>query len=168
MQMSVVPWEALQPSVRGLPQILRQFGVRGWLVAAAATAASALIIGIPTVLIANGWYIRMTPPRPQDYVVWVLSALLIGLIAGTFVAGKNRTVSMTPAATGGMLSYLAVGCPICNKLAVALLGVSGALNLFGPAQLFIGIASVVLLGLTLLLRVRALSLAACPLPSATR
>ena len=166
MQMSGVPWEALQPSVRGLPQVLRQFGVRGWLVAAAAGATSALVIGIPTVLIANGWYIRMTPPRPQDYVVWVLSALLIGLIAGTFVAAKNGTAAVTPAATGGLLSYLAVGCPICNKVAVALLGVSGALNLFGPAQLFIGIASVILLGFTLLLRVKAISLAACPLPSA--
>jgi hypothetical protein len=54
-----------------------------------------------------------------------------------------------------VLSVLAVGCPICNKLVVLLLGVSGALTIFEPAQLYLGVVSVVLLAWTLRLRARA-------------
>jgi len=56
-----------------------------------------------------------------------------------------------------VLSVLAVGCPICNKPVVLLLGTAGALNFFEPLQLYIGIASVLLLGWTLLLRATALA-----------
>jgi hypothetical protein len=38
-----------------------------------------------------------------------------------------------------------VGCPACNKIAVLLLGVSGALNLWAPIQPLVGVASVGLL-----------------------
>ena len=58
--------------------------------------------------------------------------------------------------SGGVLSVLAVGCPTCNKLVVLLLGTTGALTFFAPLQIYIGIASVLLLGWTLLLRARAL------------
>ena len=56
-----------------------------------------------------------------------------------------------------MEKSLAVGCPTCNKLVVLLLDTTGALTFFAPLQLYIGIASVLLLGWTLLLRARALA-----------
>ena len=62
---------------------------------------------------------------------------------------------------GGILTFLAVGCPICNKLVLVFLGVSGALAYFEPVQLYLGIGSVILLVWTLLLRSRSLS-RACP------
>lgn len=34
----------------------------------------------------------------------------------------------------------AVGCPACNKIAVILLGTSGALNLWAPVQPVLGVA----------------------------
>lgn len=108
-----------------------------------------------TAVMENPLFIRMTPVRPQDYAIWLASGLLMGLIAGTFVwpapAGDHRkTIS------GRVLSALAVGCPICNKLVVLLLGVSGALTIFGPAQLYLGSLSVLLLAWTFRLRARAL------------
>lgn len=96
----------------------------------------------------------MTPVRPQDYVIWLASGLLVGLITGTFV-GPAPAGHRSKAVSGGVLSVLAVGCPICNKLVVLLLGVSGALTVFGPAQLYLGTLSVVLLAWTFRLRVRA-------------
>jgi hypothetical protein len=57
-----------------------------------------------------------------------------------------------------------VGCPICNKLVVLLLGTSGALTFFGPAQLYIGLVSLALLGWTLRLRARAVA-GPCPVPA---
>jgi hypothetical protein len=48
-------------------------------------------------------------------------------------------------------------CPICNKLVVLALGVSGALSYFAPIQPVLGLASVALLIYALLLRFRALN-----------
>ena len=60
------------------------------------------------------------------------------------------------ALAGTFLSFFSVGCPICNKLVVLLLGVAGAMTIFNPLRPFLGIASIVLLSVTLFLRVRVL------------
>lgn len=155
----------LRPSFRDVIPMLRRFGHRSWLYAAAGTVGSALVLGIPTVLIGNPWYIRMTPVRAQDYAFWAMSALMLGLLAGTYALDRPTGPDMPATATGGLLTYFAVGCPICNKLVVLVLGVSGALAFFAPLQLFIGIASVLLLIWTLALRAGSLGATGCPLPT---
>lgn len=142
--------------------VVASFGLRGWLLAAAATALTLVVIAIPTEIIANPFFRRMIEVRVQDYVFWAFTGVLVGLIAGTYATGGS-SVAQGRILSGGFLSYLAVGCPICNKVVVALIGTSGALSFFAPAQLFIGLASVALLGATLQLRVRALT-RPCPLP----
>ena len=132
---------------------LGRFGPRGWLAAAGAGLVTLLAIGLVTAIIESPLFIRMTPVRPQDYVVWLASGLLVGLIAGTFV-GPAAARHGGKAISGGALSLLAVACPICNKLVVLVLGVSGALTAFGPAQLYLGALSVALLAWTFRLRVR--------------
>jgi len=62
-----------------------------------------------------------------------------------------------------VLGLLAVGCPVCNKLVVVLLGVSGALALFAPIQPFLALGGLALLALALRRVVRA---APCPAPAA--
>ncbi len=144
-------------------QALRLFGPKGWFVAALGTAAALLLIGIPAAIVNSPYFIRMIPVRGQDYVIWVASALLVGLIAGTY-ASRTPSDNEGKVFSGGMLSFLAVGCPICNKLVVLMLGTSGALTFFGPAQLYIGVASLGLLAWTFSLRARSVA-GACPLPS---
>jgi hypothetical protein len=145
--------------VADLRTALTLFGVRGWTFALAGAIAMFLLIGIPASLVDNPIFDRQLAARPQDYVIWAVSIGLGGLIAGTFaiapLTGEVKTIS------GGVLSTIAVGCPICNKVAVTLLGTSGALNIFGPTQIFIGIASLALLAWTLLLRTQAI-VGACP------
>jgi hypothetical protein len=53
--------------------MFRSYSPVAWLVTIVGSASAILLIGIPTRLIANGWFIRMTPARVQDYVIWVLS-----------------------------------------------------------------------------------------------
>jgi len=89
-----------------------------------------------------------------------VSSVLIGLIVGSYFAGGSKA-GEEKVLSGSVLSVLAVGCPICNKPVVLLLGTSGALTFFAPLQLYIGIVSILLLGWTLLLRVKALA-EACP------
>jgi hypothetical protein len=132
---------------------LSRFGVRGWLAAAIGAASAFLVLGVPSVIIDNSYFIRMIPVRTQDYVIWLITSVLFGLVLGTFaipsVKGNSGKVFGS-----GILSFLAVGCPICNKLVVLLLGVSGALAFFEPLQLYLGIGSIALLIWTLALRAR--------------
>jgi hypothetical protein len=138
------------------------------LVAAGVAVAVALATGIPTDLVPNPFFVRMTPVVWWNYPIWVVSAVLAGLVAATYVRAGVKIAGRRPAGGalgGGVLSLFAIGCPICNKVVVAALGVGGALSYFGPAQPLIGLASIALLGVALAVRVRAL--AACPVPPAS-
>ena len=130
------------------------FSRRQWHVAGAGALATALLIGLPTDVVPNPFYRRMTAILWWDYPVWAVTALLAGLVLATYV--RRVPVDSSAGATfgGGILSFFAVGCPICNKVVVAALGVSGALNIFAPLQPLIGAASVALLGATLAWRLR--------------
>lgn len=135
---------------------------RTWVVAAALSALSALVIGIPTRVVPNGFFRRMTPTRPMDYVFLAIASVLIGL---TFALRPRRPVDGNGKVfAGGLATVLAVGCPICNKVVVALLGSAGALSVFAPIQPVLGGAGVALLVWALRRRLRDLRAAACPVP----
>ena len=109
---------------------------------------TALAIGIPTGIVQTSWYHRMTPVLWWNYPVWALSSILTGALVATYV--RNPAVAI-PATQGGktfvgsMLSLFAVGCPICNKLVVMAIGVTGALNWFAPVQPALAAGSLALL-----------------------
>jgi hypothetical protein len=129
---------------------------RRWSVAAAVTGLTALATGIPTDVIPNPVFERMTPVAWWSYPVWAATALLAGLVAATYVrsGGGARHGSPRVAGAGGLLSFLAVGCPACNKAAVLALGASGATTYFGPVQPFLAVLGLTLLAATLALRLR--------------
>lgn len=123
-----------------------------------AAVVVALVIGIPTGIIETPWYTRMTPVLWWNYPVWALSSLLSGALAATYVRDPAVPVPATEGGktlTGTMLSLFAVGCPICNKVVVLALGVSGALTWFAPIQPLLAVASLGLLVYALRARRRA-------------
>ena len=139
-------------------------GRRYWLIAAICSALVALAIGVPTDVIPNPWFTRMTPVRVSDVILLPLTSLISGALLATYF-GAGRTSNLPKAGLGaGGLGYLAIGCPICNKAVVALFGLSGALNTFGPLQPFIGGLAVLLAMIGLRLRLRAL-VRGCPVPA---
>jgi hypothetical protein len=129
---------------------------KAWAVTISAAAIGLAVIGLTTAIFENWLFFRMMPVRTQDYVIWILSSALIGLIAGSYFVASS-TSGDGKILPGGVLSVLAVGCPTCNKLVVLLLSTTGALTCFAPLQLYIGIASVLLLGWTLVLRAKAIA-----------
>ncbi len=145
---------------------LALFDRRAWLLVLVAAVAAALLIGLPTAMIKNPWFTRMTSVRPQDYLILAVTAALSGLIGGTFATGPAPGGGQSRALAGGGLSLLAVGCPVCNKLVVLLLGTSGALTLFAPLQFYLGVASLALLVWTLRLRARSLVVSCEIMPEA--
>ena len=147
---------AFRRHVGTLALALGTFTPKAWVIATLAAAIGLVVIGLPTAIYENLFFVRMTPVRAQDYVIWVVSSVLIGLTVGSYFTGGSKA-GEEKLLSGSVLSVLAVGCPICNKPVVLLLGTSGALTFFAPIQLYIGIASVLLLGWTLLLRAKALT-----------
>jgi hypothetical protein len=138
---------------------------------------SALAYGLVAAIIPNPVFGRQIPPESFAVAVWLLSAPLMGVIGATYSSpwaaattplvilgpeGSGRTAAARvddERATwlGGVASFgafLAIGCPVCNKLALLLLGTSGALSIWAPIQPMLGAASLVLLAATAVWRLR--------------
>lgn len=122
-----------------------------WPRALTGAVLSAAVVGLPTDVLDNPLFGRMTPVRWWEYPVLALTALLTGLWAG-IRTGDGNAPGSGRAIGGSFLSVLAVGCPVCNKIVVALLGTSGALGIWAPIQPVVAVLS--LAGLTAAVAVR--------------
>ena len=132
---------------------MRSWTRRHALVAVLAALITAVVIGVPTDIIRTPFYTRMTPVLWWNYPVWAVTAVLEGLLCATYVrtTAEPRTA---PLLGGGLLATLAVGCPVCNKLVVLALGVSGALTYFAPLQPVLALSSLALLAYALRTRLK--------------
>jgi hypothetical protein len=138
-------------------------------VAVAAAAGSAVVIGVATVLIPNSLFARDIPPVWWDYPVWILTAVLIGMLIASYVRGPDVEAerrSGVLGGAGGILGWFAVGCPVCNKIALLALGYTGALTYFAPLQPILAALSIVLLVVAVIIRLKGQY--ACPVPSSER
>jgi hypothetical protein len=90
---------------------------------------------------------------------------MIGMVMATYFAPirpstsgpmelTDRTDGTVLGTIGGIAAFLAIGCPTCNKIALLLLGASGATSTFAPLQPAIGVLSLALLAGTLAWRLR--------------
>lgn len=127
-----------------------------------------LAIGIPSDLIDTRFFGRPVATRPIDYVILAVTVALIGLILAIRpdAPPEVNAAQQTRAMWGGFVSFLAVGCPVCNQLVVGLIGVSGALSWWAPVQPIVGLAAVALLVYALRQRLNTYQITSCPVPAA--
>ncbi len=155
--------------------------------ASAWSLVALLGFGLVAAIIPNPVFGRSIPPEPFAIAVWLASAPMMGLIAATYgrlarvaaaamapvplgpgapvplgpgapgAPAAAGTSGSTAATVGSVAAFLAIGCPLCNKIALLLLGASGALTVFAPLQPLIGAASLALLAGTLAWRLRLLA-----------
>lgn len=138
---------------------LRMWGRKQWTIAAIATLLTALVIGAATVLIPNPFFGRDIEPVWWNYPVWIATSLLMGMLVATYVQGSGLTEqgdNRTSAAgmAGGVLAWFAVGCPVCNKLALIALGYAGAIQWFAPVQPLLALGALALSTIALVVRLR--------------
>lgn len=141
---------------------LRSWSWRHLLVAVGASALVALAIGLPTDVIPNPVFGRPVPVTWWSYPTLLATALLGGLLAATYLSDRPAAPASlddvdAPTRRGGiagLLSFFAVGCPVCNKLVVVALGTTGARQWFEPVQPALALASIVLLAWALRARLR--------------
>jgi hypothetical protein len=155
-------------------------GLRSWtprhvLVALGSAIAVGALLGTATVLIPNPVFGREIAPVWWNYPVWVATSVLSGMLVATYVRGAAAAPQDAPAdpeerrtsrlgIAGGLLAWFAVGCPVCNKIALLALGYSGAITWFAPLQPFMAVVALALTGVALVWRLR--GLVACPVPAA--
>src|SRR5690625_2962636 len=63
----------------------RTWGRRRWLVAAGVAVGFALVLGLSTVLIPNPVFTRDIATVAWNYPVWLVTSVLVGLLAATYV-----------------------------------------------------------------------------------
>src|SRR5699024_136200 len=138
-------------------------------VAVAAAVGSAVVIGVATVLIPNSLFARDIPPVWWDYPVWILTAVLMGMLIASYVRGPDveaERQSSCLGKAGRSLVLFAVGCLVCNNISLLVIGYTGALTYFAPLQPILAALSIVLLMVAVITRLKGQY--ACQVPSAER
>ncbi len=132
------------------------------------TVVALVGFGLASAIIPNPVFGRSIAPEPFAVAVWIASAPLIGIVTATYVvppptpplaATIELRAEPAPAADdagggalgwiGGFAAFLAIGCPVCNKVALLVLGTGGAMSIWAPLQPLVGVASLALLAGTL-------------------
>lgn len=153
-------------------QALRLWSVKRWLWAAGFSAGLLILMGASTVLIPNQFFSREISAVWWNYPVWIVTSVAAGMLAATYVREAEGEVtreskrSARLGAAGGFLAWFAVGCPVCNKIALLALGYTGALTWFAPFQPVLAVAALVLTIGALVVRLR--GEISCLLPTRNR
>lgn len=174
-------WRTVQLAVSALSS----WTARQACIAAGAAVVFGSVLGVVTVLVPNPFFTRDIAPEWWNYPVWVLTSVFSGMLVATYVrrpsgatpdageadsgerddlrtdAWERRTSRLGIA--GAMLAWFAVGCPVCNKLALLALGYSGAITWFAPMQPFLAVGALILTATALIWRLR--GQVSCPVPA---
>lgn len=103
--------------------------------------AGFVAIGTLTALWQNTLFTRMTPTAGYEYALLAAQCLLGGLYFGV----RTPACALKAAGSGGILGFLGVACPVCNKLLLAVFGSGLLLSYFEPVRLYVGLLGTVIL-----------------------
>jgi hypothetical protein len=135
--------------------ILRAWSIRRWITVSVSAIITGLVISIPTAVLENSVFGREIAVTSWSVPVIVITSILSGLLFATYVkndSANTEDISLKIGTAGAFFSFLAVGCPVCNKIALVALGYSGAMNYFAPVQPFLAFAGVAILAYALIMR----------------
>lgn len=171
------PFSPLTGLLRRFPlsvTALRFWGRRQWVVAALSALIVGLLLGFVTVLIPNDVFSRDIPPTMWSYPVWIATSALSGMLIASYIrptAPVAAASAIEPkdnaskwGMAGGFLAWFAVGCPVCNKIALVAFGYSGAITYFAPLQPWLATAALAMTVLALVFRLS--GQVECTLPTA--
>ncbi len=119
-----------------------------WIIAVVTSVITYIVIAIPTAIIKNPIFGREVGVTSWSIPVLVITSILSGLLFATYVRDENYLPEERSAkigSVGAFFSFLAVGCPVCNKIALIALGTSGAMQYFAPVQPYLALFGIVFL-----------------------
>lgn len=138
---------------------------RRWVAALLGAVITVASIALPTAMIANPVFGRAVPVTAWAWPALLVAAALSGLLLATYVRHPDPAgqLAARTGVAGAALTFFAVGCPVCNKLVLVLLGTSGAMQWFAPVQPVLAVGAIGLLAWALRARLR--GEAACRVPT---
>jgi hypothetical protein len=110
---------------------------------AVVTLGMFLALGTVAALWPNPFFFRMTPTGGFEIVLLLLQSVLAGIYVGLPGSGCAKRT----AASGAIIGFLGIACPVCNKLLVALIGSALLLEYFEPVRLYVAAGGAALLGI---------------------
>lgn len=108
----------------------------------ATAIVSFVLLGTVAALWENPVFVRMTPAGGWEIA---MLAVMSGL-AGVYVAIRRPFCSVKGAGAGGVLAFLGVACPVCNKILLLIFGGELLLTYFEPARIYVAAAGAALIG----------------------
>ncbi len=99
---------------------------------------SFVALGTVAALWENPLFVRMTPAGDVEVVLLGLLSVLLG----TYVAIRRPFCSAKTAGVGGVLGFIGVACPVCNKVLLILFGGDLLLIYFEPVRVYVAAVGV--------------------------
>ncbi len=119
--------------------------LRATTVAASVAVLSFGVFGTVAALWPNPLFIRMTPAGGWEIGLLALQSVLLGLFAAIW----QPTCSVRTAGVGGVLNFLGIACPVCNKVLLLLFGWSALMTYFEPLRPYLALVGVLITALAL-------------------
>ena len=112
----------------------------GWGVGVA--VVSFVLLGTVAALWDNPLFIRMTPAGGWE--ITMLAAMSV--LSGAYVAIRRPFCSLKGAGAGGILGFLGVACPVCNKILLLIFGGELLMTYFEPVRIYVAALGALLIG----------------------
>jgi len=119
-------------------------------VAKGSAVAILMFAGLGTVaaIWENPLFMRMTPTGGFEIAL----LLLLSVLAGIYVGMPQSECGQRTAGTGGVIGFLGIACPVCNKILVLLFGGALLLEYYEPVRLYLALGGVALLAVAIWLK----------------
>jgi hypothetical protein len=130
--------------------LLSNPSLRPWLKGTAVALLAFLGLGTVSALWNNPFFMRMTPVGGWEIgLLGALSALF-----GLYVAVRRRACADREAGAGGVLGFIGIACPVCNKILLLLFGGELLLTYFEPVRIYVAAAGTAILAVAVVLEWR--------------
>ena len=128
----------------GIPRTL-SIGLRQVAMSLGIAAATFVVLGTVAALWKNPLFIRMMPPTGFEIALLAAQSLLVGM----YLAMPAPACATRSASIGGIVGFLGIACPICNKLLVLTLGPALLMQYFEPIRLYVGLLGLAVIAFAL-------------------
>lgn len=101
---------------------------------------SLVMLGTVAALWQNPFFVRMTPAGG-----WEISLLVaLATLSGVYVAIRRPFCSNKTVGAGGLIGFVGIACPVCNKILLLVFGSELLLTYFEPVRIYVAAFGVIL------------------------